>query len=178
MTAHYLAQDSYAIKAGDTVLVHSISRGVGQLLTQIAKLKGAKIYGTVSNPEKIAVGVAAGADRVLVRDREWVAAVLKLTGGQGVNVVFDGIGKTLLQSIAAVKPHGTAVYFGWAGGSPPLINPQVLMDDSKQLVGGELLGVTSLILRESADPHPRTFQTVRIEEEKTQSEYLQKICSC
>jgi NADPH2:quinone reductase len=140
LTAHYLTHDSYAIQAGDTVLVHSISGGVGLLLAQIAKLKGAKVFGTVSDPSKIDLAIAAGAERVIVRDQSssWLEAIQKLTNGRGVDVVYDGIGKTLPLSIRAAKSQGTAVYFGWAGGNPPPIDPQILMDDSKKLVGGEL----------------------------------------
>jgi NADPH2:quinone reductase len=139
LTAHYLAHDSYKIKAGDTVLIHSASGGVGMLLTQIAKILGARVIGTVSQNQKVAAAKESGADEVIVRlggcfkDR-----VLELNSGKLVDVVYDGIGSTLDESLQSVRSRGTVVFFGWAGGAPQAVNPAVLMADSKSLVGAEL----------------------------------------
>jgi NADPH2:quinone reductase len=139
LTAHYLVNDSYKVKPSDTVLIHSASGGVGLLLTQLCKLVGAEVIGTVSTSDKIDVAKEAGADHVVIRsNKDWKSAVLKLTEGRGVDVAYDAIGSTLEETLASVRPKGTAVYFGWSGGAPPKIDPSLLMNDSKTLTGGEL----------------------------------------
>lgn len=139
MTAHYLTHDSYAVQPRDVVLVHSASGGVGLLLVQISKMLGARVIGTVSSADKAYSARDAGADHVIVRSEgDWKAAVLEFTHGKGVDVAYDAIGTTLEETLSIVRPRGTAVYFGWAGGAPPRIDPGILMNDSKRLVGGDL----------------------------------------
>lgn len=139
LTAHYLTHDSYKVTKGNTVLIHSASGGVGQLLLQICKIIGTKTIGTVSNADKIQNAKKSGADHVIVRsESDWVKIVLEMTNGSGVDVAYDAIGTTLDATLSVVRAKGTAVYFGWAGGAPPKIDPRILMTDSKVLVGGEL----------------------------------------
>lgn len=139
LTAHYLTHDSYKVRPGDKVLVHSASGGVGLLLLQITKALGAQTVGTVSSAGKVPVAKSAGADHVVVRGAgDWKRSVLEWSHGQGVMAAYDAIGSTLEETLSVVRPHGTTVYFGWAGGKPPKIDPAILMDDSKSLVGGEL----------------------------------------
>ncbi|MFT8322072.1 MAG: quinone oxidoreductase [Bacillus sp. (in: firmicutes)] len=141
LTAQYLAADSYSIKPGDTVLVHSAAGGVGQLLIQIAKLKGAEVIAITSTDEKAQAAKKAGADTVLFYKNNWVEQVKEATDGMGADVAYDAVGSTLNQSFASVKTGGSVVFYGMAGGEPPLIDPRMLMDTSKTLTGGDLWNV-------------------------------------
>lgn len=121
MTAHYLVHDSHAVRPGDTVLVHAAAGGMGLLLTQWVKLLGGRVIGTVSSAAKEKRARAAGADEVIRYDTQDVArTVSALTGGAGVAAVYDGIGApTFDASLAALRPRGTLVLYGQAGGPVP-----------------------------------------------------------
>ncbi|RIJ76305.1 quinone oxidoreductase [Nakamurella silvestris] len=126
LTAHYLARTSYPIRSGDTVLIHAGAGGVGLLLTQIAKLLGARVFTTVSTPEKAQISRAAGADEVLEYSG-FAAAAKDLTDGAGVAAVYDGVGKdTFDESLRALRVRGTMVLFGGASGQVPDFNLQRL----------------------------------------------------
>lgn len=126
VTAHYLAVDTYPIQPGDTVVVHAAAGGVGQLLTQIAKVRGATVIGTTSTPEKAEIARAAGADDVVAYS-ELVARVHTLTSGTGVVAVYDGVGAATFQaSLDALRPRGVLVSFGSASGSVPPFDIQRL----------------------------------------------------
>jgi NADPH2:quinone reductase len=141
-TAHYLTHDSFTITAGDYVLVHAAAGGVGQLLSQICKLRGAYIVGLTSTSAKCEVALAAGADKALSYTENWVETATSLTPMQrGFDVVFDSVGSTLEESFLATKIGGTVVFYGMAGGDPPRIDPRMLMDGSKTLTGGDLWNV-------------------------------------
>ncbi len=117
MTAHYLVNSSFALEAGQTCIVHAAAGGVGLLLTQMAKAKGARVIATVSSPEKEVLARAAGADEVLGYD-DFAAQARDLTDGLGVHVVYDGVGKTTFdQSLAALRIRGVLVSFGSASGA-------------------------------------------------------------
>jgi NADPH:quinone reductase len=128
LTAHYLATSTYPIQAGDSCLVHAAAGGVGLLLCQIAKLRGARVIGTAGSPEKAELARAAGADEVILyRDEDFEAAVKRLTDGQGVNVVYDGVGAdTFDRSLNSLKPRGMLALFGAASGPVPPFDPQIL----------------------------------------------------
>ncbi|WP_329059105.1 quinone oxidoreductase family protein [Amycolatopsis sp. NBC_01480] len=128
MTAHYLVRSTYEVKEGDDVLVHAAAGGVGLLLVQLAKARGARVIGTVSTEEKAQLARGAGADHVIRYDREDFAAVTReLTGGEGVAVVYDGVGKdTVDGSLASLKIRGLLALFGAASGPVPPIDPQRL----------------------------------------------------
>lgn len=127
LTAHYLATDSYAIAPGDTVLVHAGAGGAGLLLTQIAKIKGATVITTVSTPAKGELSKRAGADHVLVGYDGFAGKVRDLTGGAGVQAVYDGVGKeTFDSSLDALARRGILVLFGGASGQVPPVDPQRL----------------------------------------------------
>lgn len=128
MTAHYLTHSTYRLRQGDTCLVHAAAGGVGLLLCQLAKLRGARAIGTVSTEEKAQLAREAGADEVIIYTQEdFAAATKRLTGGQGVNVVYDGVGKeTFDKSLDALRPRGYLVLFGQASGPVPAFDPQVL----------------------------------------------------
>ncbi|MBB4137959.1 quinone oxidoreductase family protein [Gordonia humi] len=126
VTAHYLATDTYPIERGDTVLIHAAAGGVGQMLTQIAKLKGATVIGTVSTEEKAAVARGAGADHVVGYD-DFPSEVERITGGTGVAAVYDGVGAATFDgSLASLAVRGTYVVFGTSSGpTPPLDIPRL-----------------------------------------------------
>jgi NADPH2:quinone reductase len=126
MTAHYLASDSYRIQPGDWVLVHAAAGGVGLLLTQIAKLRGARVIATTSGGEKAELAGGAGADHV-VGYEGFHEHARELTVGEGVAAVYDGIGKTTFDDgLKALRPAGTMVLYGYASGVPDPIDPRVL----------------------------------------------------
>ncbi|HVG27986.1 MAG TPA: quinone oxidoreductase [Acidobacteriaceae bacterium] len=122
MTAHYLVFDTYRVQAGDTVLVHAGAGGVGLLLTQMAKRLGAKVLTTVSTEEKAELSRGAGADEVILYTQESFAeAVKRITGGEGLPVVYDSVGKTTFEdSLKCLRPRGLmALYGGSSGAVPP-----------------------------------------------------------
>lgn len=141
LTAHYLTKDSYAVKNDDVVLVHAAAGGVGQLLIQIAKLHGGVVIGLTSSKEKATVAQEAGANRVFLYSDDWKSAVLEETNGKGVDVVYESVGSTLMDSFAVTRIGGTVVFYGMAGGDPVSIDPRMLMDTSKTLTGGDLWNV-------------------------------------
>ncbi|NQX58777.1 quinone oxidoreductase family protein [Paenibacillus qinlingensis] len=149
MTAHYLVNDSYRVQAGDEVLIHAAAGGVGQLLIQLCKSKGAKVIGLTSSEVKKQVALDAGADHIVLYSTDWVQEVLQWSQDkEGVRVVYDSVGSTLMDSFAAVKTKGTVVFYGMAGGDPAHVDPRMLMDTSKTLTGGDLWNhVTSLANR-------------------------------
>lgn len=121
MTAHMLMTRTWPVGSGTTVLVHAAAGGLGTLLTQWAKHKGATVIGTVGSEAKRQVASAAGADHVIVgRDADFAAAVAALTDGRGVDFAIDGIGgTTLLRTLPCVRPFGTVASIGQAGGPIP-----------------------------------------------------------
>ncbi len=128
MTAHYLACSTYPLKPDDACLVHAAAGGVGQLLCQIAKLRGARVLGTTSSEEKARLAREAGADEVILyTEQDFAAEVKRLTGGRGVQVVYDGVGKaTFDKSLDSLAPRGMMVLFGAASGPVPPLDPTVL----------------------------------------------------
>src|SRR5450631_941373 len=128
LTAHYLSTSTYSLKAGDTALVHAAAGGVGLLLCQIAKLRGAKVIGTVSTEDKAALARGAGADHVILyTQQDFVAQTKRLTGNRGVNVVYDSVGRTTFDGgLNCLAPRGLLVLFGQSSGQVPPFNPQVL----------------------------------------------------
>ncbi|WP_432852328.1 quinone oxidoreductase family protein [Amycolatopsis sp. CA-161197] len=128
ITAHYLVRSTYEVKPGDDVLVHAAAGGVGLLLVQLAKARGARVIGTVSTEEKAELARGAGADHVIRYDREDFAEVTReLTDGEGVHVVYDGVGKdTVDGSLASLRIRGMLALFGASSGPVPPIDPQRL----------------------------------------------------
>ena len=126
LTAHYLATSTYPIQGGDWVVVHAAAGGVGQLLTQIVKLRGGHVLATTSTSEKAALATAAGADKVVTYD-EMIDSAMEVTGGVGVAAVYDGVGaSTFDDSLAALRIRGTMALFGAASGPVPPLDPQRL----------------------------------------------------
>jgi NADPH2:quinone reductase len=128
ITAHYLATSTYPLKAGDTCLVHAAAGGVGLLLVQIAKRRGARVIGTVSTKEKAALARDAGADEVIpYMERDFAAEVRRLTDGSGVQVVYDSVGKTTFdKGLDVLARRGMMVLFGQSSGAVGPLDPQLL----------------------------------------------------
>ena len=128
MTAHYLSHSTYPIKAGETALIHAAAGGVGLLLVQMCKMRGASVIGTAGTDEKAALARQAGADHVIVYTRQdFEAEVKQLTGGKGVQVVYDGVGKdTFEKSLNCLAPRGYEVLFGQSSGAVPPFDLQML----------------------------------------------------
>lgn len=140
LTAHYLTKDSYKIQEGDVVLVHAAAGGVGQLLVQIVNLLGGTVIGLTSSAEKAEKAKELGATSVYLYEENWVEKV-KEAYPNGVDVAYDSVGATLMDSFSSVRTGGTVVFYGMAGGDPALVDPRMLMDTSKTLTGGDLWNV-------------------------------------
>jgi NADPH:quinone reductase len=126
ITAHYLACSTYPVRAGDVAVVHAAAGGVGLLLTQIVKRRGATVVGTTSSPAKAEIARAVGADH-LADYAGFRAVVAELTGGKGAHVVYDGVGQaTFDDSLAALRSRGMLVLYGAASGPVPPFDPQRL----------------------------------------------------
>jgi len=128
MTAHYLACATYPLQRGDDCLVHAAAGGVGLLLCQIAKLRGARVIGTVSTREKAALAARAGADEVILyTEQDLAAAVKRLTNGAGLRVVYDSVGQTTFaQGLSCLARRGMMVLYGQSSGPVGPFDPQVL----------------------------------------------------
>ena len=128
MTAHYLTHSTYPLKKGDTAIVHAAAGGVGQILIQMAKMLGARVIGTTSTAEKAEKAKAAGADEVILyTEQDFAAEARRLTGGKGVDVVYDSVGaSTFEKSIDSLRPRGMMVTYGNASGPVPPVAPLLL----------------------------------------------------
>ena len=124
MTAHYLAFSTWPLKAGESALVHAGAGGVGLLLTQIAARIGARVIATVSTPAKAELARQAGAsDVILYTEKDFAEEVRRLTGGKGVDVVYDSVGKTTFdKSLSCLRPRGLLALFGASSGPVPLFD--------------------------------------------------------
>jgi NADPH2:quinone reductase len=128
MTAHYLTHSTFPLKAGDTCLVHAAAGGAGGLTVQMAKNIGARVLGTVSTAEKAQIARQAGADEIILyTEQEFDVEARRLTGGRGVDVVYDSVGKTTFEkSLNSLRPRGTLALFGQSSGSVPAFDPAIL----------------------------------------------------
>jgi NADPH:quinone reductase len=128
MTAHYLAHSTYPLKPGDTCLVHAAAGGVGLLLCQMAKRAGARVIGTVSTEDKARLAREAGADEVILYNRQdFEAEVKRITGGKGLQVVYDSVAKdTFDKGLNCLAPRGYMVLYGQSSGPIAPLDPQVL----------------------------------------------------
>jgi NADPH2:quinone reductase len=128
MTAHYLCMSTYPLRPGDTALVHAAAGGMGLLLVQVAKRCGARVIGTVSTEEKARLAREFGADEVILYSQaDFEAETKRLTGGRGVDVVYESVGQTTFdKSLNCLRPRGYLVLFGQSSGPVPPLNPQVL----------------------------------------------------
>jgi NADPH2:quinone reductase len=125
LTAHYLSHSAFALEKGHTCLVHAAGGGVGQLLVQCAEMRGATVIGTAGSAEKAAIAKARGADHVILyRETDFREEVKRLTGGKGVHVVYDAVGKdTMAGSIRSLRRRDTCINYGGASGLVRSIDP-------------------------------------------------------
>jgi NADPH:quinone reductase len=128
MTAHYLTHSTFPVEEGQTVLVHAAAGGVGLLLCQMAKMRGATVVGTTSTEEKAELAKGAGADEVILyTEQDFVEETERITGGEGVDVVYDSVGKdTFDGSLDCLRPRGYMVLFGGSSGQVPPVDLQIL----------------------------------------------------
>lgn len=128
LTAHYLTHSTYPIRIKDTVLVHAAAGGVGLLLVQIARLRGARVIGTTSTEEKADLAREYGADEIILyTETDFVEAVSRFTNGKGVNAVYDGVGQTTFRKgLDCLQPRGYMVLYGQAGGPVKPFDLQIL----------------------------------------------------
>jgi len=130
LTAHYLVNDAHKLKAGETALIHAAAGGVGLIVVQLAHAMGARVIGTVSSDEKAQLARAAGADEVIVFTRQdFETEVQGLTGGKGVDVVYDGVGKdTFEKNLNVMRLRGMLVLYGMSSGAVPPVDPAKLSE--------------------------------------------------
>lgn len=130
ITAHYLSHSAFALAPGHSCLVHAAAGGVGQLLVQLAKARGATVIATVGSPEKAEIARARGADHVvLYREQDFREELMRITDGKGVDVVYDAVGKdTIARSLRSLKRRGLCVNYGGASGLVQSIEPLELAE--------------------------------------------------
>jgi NADPH2:quinone reductase len=128
MTAHYLTHSTFPLEEGHTALVHAAAGGVGLLLVQMAKMRGATVIGTVGNEEKAKLARGAGADEVIIyTEQDFVEETRRITGGEGVHVVYDSVGKDTFEgSLDCLRRRGYMVLFGASSGPVPPFDIQTL----------------------------------------------------
>ena len=128
MTAHYLTNSTFPLNSGQSCLVHAAAGGAGRLTAQMAKIRGARVLGTVSTEEKAVVATGAGVDHPIIYTAvDFEVEVKRLTGGAGVDVVYDSVGKTTFdKSLACLRPRGMMVLFGQSSGPVTAFEPQIL----------------------------------------------------
>ncbi len=142
MTAHYLTISTYPLKPGDVALVHAAAGGVGSLLVQAAKRAGATVYGTVGSEAKAELARQAGADEVILyRETDFEVEVKRLTGGRGVDVVYDSVGVTTFdKSLNCLRPRGLMALFGQSSGPVSPFDLQVLNQKGSLFITRPTLG--------------------------------------
>jgi NADPH2:quinone reductase len=128
MTAHYLVTDTFPLQEGQTCLVHAAAGGVGHLLVQMAKMRGARVIGTASTAEKIAFAKEIGADEMIqYTETDFLEETMRLTHGRGVDVVYESVGReTFMRSMRSLRPRGYLVLYGQSSGAVEPLDPQLL----------------------------------------------------
>ena len=142
MTAHYLTHSTYPLKKGETTLIHAAAGGVGQLLVQMAKQIGAHVIATAGTEEKAKLARAAGADEAIIyTQQDFEAETKRLTEGKGVQVIYDGVGKsTFDKDLNLLRPRGYLVLYGASSGPAPAVDPIVLMQKGSLFLTRPSLG--------------------------------------
>ncbi len=156
MTAHYLSHSTFPLKKGHTALVHAAAGGTGRLLVQMAVMAGARVIGTAGTPAKAELAREAGASNVILYDQQdWSAEVKSLTGGAGVDVVYDSVGQsTFMKGLDCLKPCGMMVSFGQSSGPVTAFDILLLMAKGSLYVTRPTLGnhmSEATIARSTAD---------------------------
>lgn len=163
MTAHYLACSTFPLRTGHRALVHAAAGGVGLLLVQIAKNRGATVYGTVSTKEKAKLAEEAGADEIILyTEQDFEAEIRRLTGGEGVDVVYDSVGRaTFAASMRSLKPRGYLVLYGQSSGPVEPFDPQLLNSHGSLFLTRPSLGHYALTREELEQRAGELFAWVR-----------------
>lgn len=163
MTAHYLACSTFPLRTGHRALVHAAAGGVGLLLVQIAKNRGATVYGTVSTKEKAKLAEEAGADEIILyTEQDFEAEIRRLTGGEGVDVVYDSVGRaTFAASMLSLKPRGYLVLYGQSSGPVEPFDPQLLNSHGSLFLTRPSLGHYALTREELEQRASELFAWVR-----------------
>ncbi|HEV3173295.1 MAG TPA: quinone oxidoreductase [Actinocrinis sp.] len=156
LTAHYLTTSTWPVQKDQTVLIHAAAGGMGLLLTQLVKARGARVIGTVSTPEKEAKARAVGADEIIryTEVDDLAAEVRRLTDGRGVDVAYDGVGKTTFDaSLASLRPRGMLVLFGASSG------PVTEFDPRRLQAGGSLFLTRPTLVHYIATPEELAWRS-------------------
>ncbi len=142
MTAHYLTHSVYSLKKGDTALVHAAAGGAGLLIVQMAKMLGARVFGTVSTEAKAALARQAGADEIILYTKQdFESEVKRLTDQLGVDVVYDSVGQTtFLKSLNCLRPRGMMALFGQSSGPVAAFDPGILAAKGSLFLTRPVLG--------------------------------------
>src|SRR5271169_3850544 len=174
MTAHYLSHDTYPLKRGETALVHAAAGGVGLLLTQMAHNIGARVIATVSTEEKAQLARGAGADEVILYTQaDFEAETKRLTGGKGVDVVYDSVGKTTFdKGLNILRLRGMMVLFGGSSGAVAPIDPLVLTQKGSIFLTRPSLGSYVITAQELQARAGAVFGMVRDEKLKLRVEHV------
>jgi len=146
MTAHYLSHSTFPLQEGNACLIHAGAGGVGRLLIQMAKMRGARVLATAGSAEKAGLAREAGADEVvLYRQDDFAEAARRFTGGKGLDVVYDGVGKdTFDKGLTALRTRGMMVLFGQSSGPVPPLDPQILNARGSLFLTRPVLGAYTL----------------------------------
>jgi len=163
MTAHYLSHDTYSLKKGQTALIHAAAGGVGLLLVQMARNIGARIIATVSTEEKAKLARAAGAGEVILYTQaDFEAETKRLTGGKGVDVVYDSVGKTTFEKgLNLLRPRGMMVLFGGSSGPVAPFDPLVLTQKGSIFLTRPSLGHYTITTEELQQRAGAVFGMIR-----------------
>ncbi|MFI5114548.1 MAG: quinone oxidoreductase family protein [Terriglobales bacterium] len=163
MTAHYLAYDTYPLKKGETALIHAAAGGVGLLLVQMAHHIGARVIATVSTEEKAKLARVAGADDVILYTQsDFEAETKRLTGGKGVDVVYDSVGKTTFdKGLNLLRPRGMMVLYGGSSGAVAPMDPLVLTQKGSIFLTRPSLGHYVITAQELQQRASTVFGMVR-----------------
>jgi len=174
MTAHYLAFDTFPLKKGDTALVHAAAGGVGLLLVQMAHNIGARVIGTVSTDEKAKLARAAGADEIILYTQtDFESETKRLTGGKGVDVVYDSVGKTTFdKGLNLLRPRGMMVLYGGSSGAVPPFDPIILTQKGSLFLTRPSLGAYVQTPEELQKRAGAVFAMIRDGKLKLRIEYL------
>jgi NADPH:quinone reductase len=174
MTAHYLAYDTYPLKKGETALIHAAAGGVGSLLVQMAHNIGAHVIATVSTDEKAELARAEGADDVILYTQvDFEVETKRLTGGKGVDVVYDSVGKTTFdKGLNLLRPRGMMVLYGASSGAVAPLDPLVLMQKGSIYLTRPTLGSYTLTAQELQARAGAVFGMIRDGKLKLRSEHV------
>jgi NADPH2:quinone reductase len=163
MTAHYLSHDTYPLKKGETALIHAAAGGVGLLLVQMAHHIGARVIATVSTEEKAKLARAAGADEIILyMQADFEAETKRLTGGKGVDVVYDSVGKTTFEKgLNVLRPRGMMALYGGSSGAVPPFDPIVLTQKGSLFLTRPSLGSYVITVQELQQRAAAVFGMIR-----------------